>query len=510
MSTKRKPAPTSAASPAKKSKTAKAEVGGGPPQFIKKLAPGAASSASSASSGSPGSPGSSDNKKHNYREAGPERWKPNPATGKKEWLRIGDAFTVLDNETGEQVPITAEVLGDTIKAAIDPDTTTAVGTHILTMNIDGQALKQVVHDESLYFTNTVVCVRKVYKNGNNGLKLCVEFVMENPNYDPEDPESKRFIRDEKANKNAETMLFSFPKLIFKYWVERRTKDGASGDSKSKKKLLQTLPREWKPLLEAYENAWDRMFDDGFPKPLAETTFEDFVWHPVNRIPKTMDVGDERFFATQGEDGGKLEPLVGADGNPVPYDGQEMDYEDFPSNAEFHMTTKLFKQRFSPGKYIYIFTQSSHFWEGNAYADTIPPHKPGRMHFVGQAKDVVYPNGGRDDREVLALTVAGLTAEQAGETDKVLHEGDVVRLKKLRGANASIMKKPGALPSPKICTFRGDTIMVLHRTPGSYPLDPRSYEERKSAEGSGGGSSYSNYDQFAELDAKWRTPSLVKA
>ena len=119
-----------------------------------------------------------------------------------------------------------------------------------------------------------------------------------------------------------------------------------------------------------------------------------------------------------------------------------------------------------------------------------------MHFVGQAYAAV------GERNLLALSVDGLTADQADKTDLVLHKGDVVEIKKVRGAIAGIMKKKDAKPSPAIKTYNADTLKVLYRESNSYPIDLRSWEERKSAEASGGGSSYSNYDQFANDDAEY--------
>lgn len=496
MSTKRKSAPTSGASPPKKSKTGAPT---GPPQFVKTLAPGALAGSSSGSSGSPGSPSKSSGRRANespnydFGVTGPQQWLLNPATNKKGWTTVGPAFTVQHKESGAQVPITSEVLGDAISA----ENNESKGTKIITFQTDGQTLKQIVPVNPLFHTNGKFRLKDAYKNGQSGIKLSGEFVKKNPDYDAEDPESERYIRDEEANKNAETMLFSFPKLVYETWVKSRTEDKAWYDNpKNKKKLHPTLAREWQVLVKDYESAWEAMFDDGWTKALADTTFKEFVWHRVNLIPKTMDVGAERFFATQGE-GGKLETLQDADGNPVPYD-QDMDFEDFPKNAEFHQTTNLFKQRFSPGKSIYIFTDPTHYFVGNAYTDTIPPHKPGRMYFVGQAYAAVA-----DERNLLALSVDGLTAEQAGNEHLVLHKGDVVEIKKVRGAIAGIMKKKDAKPSPAIKTYNADTLKVLFRAPNSYPIDLRSWEERKSAEASSGGSSYSNYDQFADDDAEYK-------
>ncbi len=48
------------------------------------------------------------------------------------------------------------------------------------------------------------------------------------------------------------------------------------------------------------------------------------------------------------------------------------------------------------------------------------------------------------------------------TDTVLHKGDIVVIKKVRGAIAGIMKKKDAKPSPAIKTYNADTLKVVFR------------------------------------------------
>lgn len=494
-STKRKSTPPSAGSPPKKPKTGGSQ---GPPQFVKAFAPGAA--AASSNSGSSGSSGRSANETPNYDfgVTGPQQWLPNPETGKKAWTTVGSAFTVQHKETGDMVPVTAEVVGDAIKAENNEST----GTKVISFPKDGQTLKQVVPENPVFFTNVLFRLKDAYKNGQSGKKLSGEFVKRNPAHNPQDEGSEKYVRDEEANDNAEKMLFSFPELIYKYWQASRTNDKPwYDDKKNKNKLHPTLAREWQVLVKDYESAWEAMFDDGWEKTLAETSFKDFVWHRVNLVPKTMDVDGDRYFATQSE-GGKLECLLDADGNSVPYD-QEQVFDEFPPNVEFHKTTKLVKQRFSPKKNVYIFTESTHYWEGNAYTDSIPSDEPGRMYFVGQAKAVVD-----GERNVLALSVDDLTDKQRGEGGEnfVLHKNDVVQIKKLRGAIGGIMKKAGAKVSPALKTYRAGELKVVYRSStNSYPLDCRSWDEQKSAVPAGtgaGGGSYGGYDQFAADDEKW--------
>ena len=484
MSTKRK---TAAPTPGttKKTKT------GGPPQFVAKLKPEAAAAAASAS---PSKRQANETHKYDYARTGPVQWQLDITTGKKAWCVVGAPFTVQNKGTGDQVPVTGEVLMEAIGAKNNAST----GTKTISFSQGGQQLSQIVPENPLFFTNTLYKVLKGYSNGETGVKLSVVPVRRRKE---DEPGEERFVVDTEAQENAENMLLAGPELVWLYWRKSRTDDKPWYDEKkNKNKLHSTLAKEWKPLVKAYTLGWDLMIESGWSKSLDDTTFKEFIWHKANLVPKTIDVRETehsvRVFARTGEDG-KLEPVKNADGTNAVYD-QGMEFDEHPENAEYHSTTNLFKQRFSPGKSLYLITQTSHYYDGNNYTPNIPMSEPGRMNFVGQAYKAVG-----NERHLKALTVDALGN---GENQQhVLHEGDVIEIKKVRASVLGIMKgKADAKPSPAVKTYKGDTLKVVYRSNNTYPLDLRSWEERQNAESAGAGSvgAATTYDQFAADDEKW--------
>lgn len=280
-----------------------------------------------------------------------------------------------------------------------------------------------------------------------------------------------------------------------------------GDNFAQTKETRGLPSSWQALLAKFNEAKERIGDSDGPGFSKDMSFKEFLLHPANRIPKTKEDDEGRFYVDK-----LYQPLVNGNGDPIPYNGPDGPH---PPGVDYQGGSRVAKTRWvwpdeenGQEGCVYILLDPKHMWDGTTDRTTgkkkffIDYDQPGRILAVGgRAKELLGGTREGPPMPLAQITFDALTSEQKAAhnpdtNQNCLRQGSIVELKALMlDPFSACIGKP---PSAKFKTYGNNQLLVIVQGDGRN-TDSRPFKEQQDdqASSSSGGSAatFSEYNAY---------------